>query len=53
MNNQAKPSTFVGSNGQTVALKSVHIDGRLDGLMLVVKVLQSYRNDSGKNLETV
>jgi Ca-activated chloride channel family protein len=53
MNNETKPSTFVGSNGQTVALKSVHIDGRLDGLMLAVKVRQSYRNDSGKNLETV
>ncbi|MBZ4211636.1 MAG: VIT and VWA domain-containing protein [Rhodoferax sp.] len=53
MNNKANAISFVAKGGQTVALKSVHIDGRLDGLMLSVKVLQSYRNDSGKNLETV
>ena len=53
MNKKAKSSTFVSTDGEVVALKSVHIDGRLDGLMLSVKVRQSYRNDSGKNLETV
>lgn len=53
MNAKTSASSFVGKGGQTVALKSVHIDGRLDGLMLSVKVRQNYRNDSGKNLETV
>ncbi len=53
MNKKTKPSTFVSTDGEVVSLKSVHIDGRLDGLMLSVKVRQSYRNDSGKNLETV
>ena len=46
MNKKAKPSTFVSTDGEVVALKSVHIDGRLDGLMLSVKVRQSYRNNS-------
>ena len=53
MNKKTKPSTFVSTDGEVVALKSVHIDGRLEGLMLSVKVRQSYRNDSGRNLETV
>ncbi len=53
MNSETKPNTLIGTKGETVGLKSVHIDGRLDGLMLSVKVRQSYRNDSGKNLETV
>jgi len=53
MNSETKTSTFTGTDGETVALKSVHVDGRLDGLMLAVKVRQNYRNDSGKNLETV
>lgn len=53
MTKNAQQSALASTDGDTVALKSVHIDGRLDGLMLNVKVRQSYRNDSGKNLETV
>jgi len=39
--------------GDTVTLQSVHIDGRLDGLMLVMKTRQAYRNDGPGNLEVV
>jgi Ca-activated chloride channel family protein len=37
----------------TVSLKSVHVDGRLDGLLLQVKVRQSYRNEADHNIEAV
>jgi Ca-activated chloride channel family protein len=39
--------------GERIALKSVHIEGRVDGLMLGTKIRQHYRNDSGKDLEVV
>jgi Ca-activated chloride channel family protein len=39
--------------GDTVTLQSVHLDGRLDGLMLVMKTRQAYRNDGPGNLEVV
>jgi Ca-activated chloride channel homolog len=37
--------------GQSVALKSVHLDGRLDGLLLSMKIRQSYFNDSDETIE--
>ena len=37
--------------GQSVALKSVHLDGRLDGLLLSMKIRQSYFNDSEEAIE--
>ena len=46
-------SSLRSSSGDTIALKSVHLDGRLDGLMLRMKVQQRYRNETGKNMETV
>lgn len=53
MNKKEDACTFVGKGGETISLKSVHVEGRLDGLMLHVKVRQSYRNDAGHNVETV
>ena len=53
MKEKEQACTLAGKRGETVSLKSVHVDGRLDGLMLSVKVRQSYRNDCGHNLETV
>lgn len=37
--------------GQSVALKSVHLDGRIEGLLLTMKVRQSYFNDSDETIE--
>ena len=45
--------SLVGKRGEAVSLKSVHVDGRLDGLMLQVKVRQSYRNEADHNIEAV
>ncbi len=45
--------SLAGKRGETVSLKSVHVDGRLDGLMLHVKVRQSYRNEADHNIEAV
>jgi len=39
--------------GDMVALKSVHLEGRLQGLMLTMNVQQKYRNDTRNNLETI
>ena len=46
-------TSLLSETGEAVALKSVHLTGRLEGLMLNMKVQQRYRNDTGKNLETV
>ena len=40
-------------NGEEVAMKSVHIHGKLDGLLLRMKVRQTYTNESEDTLETV
>ncbi|TSA12164.1 MAG: VWA domain-containing protein [Comamonadaceae bacterium] len=45
--------SLAGKRGEAVSLKSVHVDGRLDGLMLHVKVRQSYRNEADHNIEAV
>ena len=45
--------SLAGKRGETVSLKSVHVDGRLDGLMLHVKVRQSYRNEADYNLSLI
>ena len=45
--------SLAGKRGETVSLKSVHVDGRLDGLMLHVKVRQSYCNEADHNIEAV
>lgn len=37
--------------GQSVALKSVHLDGRIEGLLLTMKVRQGYLNDSEDTIE--
>lgn len=53
MSNDNESTRFAGQDGRSVALKSVHIEGHLDGLMLRVHARQSYRNETGSNLETV
>lgn len=37
--------------GHSVALQSVHLEGRLEGLLLTMKLRQTYRNDKRENLE--
>ncbi|MDH4382026.1 MAG: VIT and VWA domain-containing protein [Gammaproteobacteria bacterium] len=44
---------LVDDEGNQVALKGVHVEGHLEGLMLVMKLRQQYRNDTERNLETV
>ena len=50
---QTEITQLRSADGQAVTLKSVHIEGRLAGLMLVMKSRQAYRNDGKSNLETV
>lgn len=44
---------MVGTGGKRIALKSMHIEGRVDGLLADIEMTQHYRNDSGRNLEIV
>lgn len=44
---------MVSADGRRIALKSVHIEGRVDGLLADIEMTQHYRNDSGRNLEIV
>lgn len=53
MSNDNRQASFAGTDGEAVALKSVHVQGSLDGLMLRVQARQTYRNETGHNLETV
>jgi Ca-activated chloride channel family protein len=46
-----KKSGLENEYGQSVALKSVHMQGRLDGLMLSMTVRQRYLNDSDETIE--
>ncbi len=39
-------------DGEEVAMKSVHVHGKLDGLLLRMKVRQTYTNDTNQSLET-
>jgi Ca-activated chloride channel family protein len=41
------------TDGERMALQSVHIDGLLEGLLLQMTIRQKYRNQTGNNLETV
>ena len=40
-------------DGEEVAMKSVHVHGKLDGLLLRMKTRQTYTNDTNDTLETV
>ena len=40
-------------DGEEVAMKSVHVHGKLDGLLLRMKLRQTYTNESEDTLETV
>jgi len=44
MRNDEDQTSFSGNNGEAVALKSVHVQGSLDRLMLRVQSRQNYRN---------
>ena len=46
-----KSTGLENEKGHSVALKSVHLEGRLDGLLLTMKVFQKYVNDSKKTIE--
>jgi Ca-activated chloride channel family protein len=50
---QSEVPQLSSTDGSVATLKSVHIEGRLDGLMLVLTSRQSYRNEGQNNLETV
>ena len=50
--NQLSP-LLRGSQGEPVSLRSVHVQARLQGLLLSLQSRQTYRNDTGSNLETV
>ena len=39
--------------GESMTLRSVHIEGQINGLMLSTSIRQHYHNDSGKPLEIV
>ena len=49
----SQETKFTSDSGDEVALKRVHIDGRIDGLLWNMTSAQHYRNETGKNLETV
>ena len=40
-------------DGEKVAMKSVHVHGKLDGLLLRMKTRQTYTNETNDTLETV
>ena len=46
-----KKSGLENEYGQSVALKSVHMQGRLEGLMLSMTLRQRYLNDSDETIE--
>ncbi len=50
---EEQESCALTCNGEEVAMKSVHVHGKLDGLLLRMKVRQTYTNDSDQALETV
>jgi Ca-activated chloride channel family protein len=52
-NSHAEAAQLTGANGQTAALQSAHVEGRLEGLLLSMKLRQHYRNTGTNNLETV
>ena len=50
---KATTAGLMDNDGNQVALKGVHVEGQLEGLLLTMKLRQQYRNDTGRNLETV
>ena len=48
-----EPKSSITCNGKEVAMKSVHVHGKLDGLLLRMKSRQTYTNESEDTLETV
>ena len=50
---EEQESCTLTCDGEEVAMKSVHVHGKLDGLLLRMKVRQTYTNESSDTLETV
>ena len=50
---KATTAGLMDNDGNQVALKGVHVEGQLEGLLLTMKLRQQYRNNTGRNLETV
>jgi Ca-activated chloride channel family protein len=48
-----KPAGLVDQDGQQVALKSVHAEGRIEGLLATVSLRQTYINLGGNAIEAV
>lgn len=48
---KASCASLAGSQSEHPVLRSVHAHGRLDGLLLTMKLVQVFRNDQPKNLE--
>ena len=46
-------SLMASPSGEKLALESVRVEGRLDGLLLSTVIRQNYRNDTAKNLEII
>ncbi|MDR1776518.1 MAG: VIT and VWA domain-containing protein [Desulfovibrio sp.] len=49
----AQEAVLKSSEGECVALQSVRVAGKLEGLLLETDIQQNYLNDTGKNLEIV
>ena len=50
---EEQESCTLTCDGEEVAMKSVHVHGKLDGLLLRMKVRQTYTNETKQALETV
>ena len=50
---EEQESCSLTCGGEEVAMKSVHVHGKLDGLLLRMKTRQTYTNQTEDNLETV
>ena len=44
---------LASTGGASIVLKSVHIEGQIDGFLATMATTQRYHNDSGKTLESI
>lgn len=49
--NMNTKSGLTNENGDSALLKSVHLEGKLEGLLLTMVVKQRYKNDTSDNIE--
>ena len=50
---EEQETSTLSCDGEEAAMKSVHVHGKLDGLLLRMKTRQTYTNETKKTLETV